>query len=50
MSEKKYDAITIRIEPSKKQQLQELADNERRTLGGLLYIWIIDELERIKKQ
>ena len=48
LSKGKNETITIRTTTQEKEQLQAIADKERRTLGGMVYNWIIDELERIK--
>lgn len=46
---KKTETITIRTTEEEKKKIEELATRERRTVGGLLYIWIIDKLEQEKK-
>lgn len=43
---KKYATITIRTTEEEKNQLQQLADKERRPLANMLYVWIIDKLEK----
>lgn len=42
---KKYATITIRTTNKEKAQLERIANQERRTLGGLLYLWIMERLE-----
>ena len=44
--DKKYATITIRTTEEEKNQLQQLADKERRALANMLYIWVIDKLEK----
>lgn len=41
----KSETITIRTTQEEKEQLQQIADKKRRTLGGLLYLWIIERME-----
>ena len=45
----KYATITIRATDQEKEQLQELADNERRTLGGFVYLVLMDYLKENKQ-
>lgn len=47
--EKKLATITIRTTNEQKEQLQRLADNQKRALGNMLYIWVIDRLEKESK-
>ena len=46
----KSETITIRTTTEEKEQLQRIADRERRPLGALLYLWIIDRLEKENKK
>ena len=42
----KSETITIRTTEEERAQLQRIADQDRRPLGGLLYLWIVDRLEQ----
>lgn len=48
-NDKKHATITIRTTENEKEQLQQIADNERRPLAQLLYIWVIDRLHQEKE-
>lgn len=45
--ETKTETITIRTTQEEKEAIERLADNDRRTVGGLVYLWTI---ERLKKE
>ena len=42
---KKCETITIRTTSEEKAQIEKIAIRERRTLGGLVYLWLIERLE-----
>lgn len=46
----KYATITIRTTDQEKEQLQEIANSERRTLGGFVYLVLMDYLKENTKQ
>lgn len=44
MEQTKTETITIRTTTQEKKQIERIAAEQRRTVGGLLYIWVVDKL------
>ena len=45
----KTETITIRTTSQEKKQIERIAAEQRRTVGGLLYIWVVDKLKEENK-